>query len=123
MKKVLAGLVILGLGFGMSGCAINAGNAKITKKENVKQLRVYKSSQSQVRQILGEPNSIMMLDGGKEKWTYQHTGGTANVGNLFKQMYFIGGVGGGGSPSNTKMTILALTFNARGILIRKKFGY
>jgi len=126
MKKIVLGLMVV-LGFGLSGCAVNAGNASITKKENVRKLRVYKSSQAQVRQILGEPNSVMMLSGGKERWVYQHTGGEHDMLGSLTNHGLVGimrnGIGGGASQTKTRITILTLTFNARGILVRKKFGY
>ena len=126
MKKIILGLMVV-LGFGLSGCAVNAGNAKITKKENIRKLRVYKSSQAQVRQILGEPDSIMMLSGSKEKWIYRHTGGEHDMLGSFTNHGLLGimrnGVGGGTNHTKTRMTLLTLIFNARGILVRKKFGY
>lgn len=107
-------------GFGLSGCMVNAGNASITKKENIRKLRVYKTTQAQTKQILGTPSTVMMLDGGKEQWAYRHTGGETHV---LRSMIHLNGVLGGGNQLDTKITILTLTFNARGILIRKKFGY
>jgi len=119
MKKIVLGLMVV-LGFGLSGCMVNSGNVSITKKENVRKLRVYKTTQSQVKQILGTPSTVMMLDGGKEKWTYSHTGGETH---LLRSMIHLNGVLGGGNQLDTKMTILSLTFNSRGILVRKKYGY
>ena len=119
MRKVVLGLMIV-LGFGLSGCMVNAGNESITKKENVKKLRVYKTTQAQTKQILGVPSNVMMLDGGKEKWTYQHTGGETHI---LKSMVHLNGVLGGGNQLDSKITILTLTFNANGVLIRKKYGY
>jgi len=117
MRKYLIGLMVI-VGLGLSGCAINTGNENITKKENTKKLRVYKSTQSQVKNMLGEPNSVMMLDGGKERWTYQHTGGD------FALFGYLGAIVGKNRTNlKTRMTILSLVFNSRGILVRKKFGY
>ena len=61
----------------------------------------------------------MMLNGGKEQWSYRHTGGNYNA------FGYMGAMFGGQNKTNlkTRMTILSLTFNSRGILIRKKFGY
>lgn len=135
MKKMILGSFVIVVGFAISGCgiAINSGNSSITKKENVRKIRVHRSTQAQVRQVLGEPRSVMILDGGKESWTYSHTGGS--VGNYYskdglksglsKATYGLygGGVGAGVSDARTRTTILTLKFNRKGILISKKYGY
>ena len=135
MKRLILGSLVIAAGFAMSGCgiAMNAGNSNITKKEKVGKIRVYKSTKAQVRQILGEPGSVMVLDGGKESWSYHHTGGS--VGNYFSKDglkqglsagtygLYGGGVGAGVSSSHTRTTILTLKFNSKGVLISKKYGY
>ncbi len=127
---MILGSLMMVIGVAVSGCAINSGNSSITKKENVKKIIVYKSTQAQVRQILGEPGSVMVLDGGKEGWTYSHTGG--NYSHIYsKDAYkqrlskygLFGGLGGGVNTVNTRSTILTLKFNKKGILISKKYGY
>lgn len=118
MRKVIIGSVLVVIGFGMSGCIpVNVGNDSITKKENVNRLIVHKTTKAQTKQILGEPANIMLLDGGKERWTYQNTRGNAH---LFTAAF---GALGRGNSVDAVTTIVTLTFNAKGILINKKYGY
>ena len=61
----------------------------------------------------------MVLSGNKERWIYQHASTNIDLLYGFKSMVGMGGE----AMNNTKMTRISLTFNGKGVLINKKFGY
>ena len=116
-KKVMLVIFIMILSLVFSGCI--RGNDAIIDKNNIRKIVVYKSTKNDVRNILGEPDNIVTLSGGKENWMYSHNDVNFSIVNYLK----IGLTGSGGSMIKNKSTMLNLVFNSSDVLISKKFGY
>lgn len=127
MKKILTGLLILGLGFGMSGCA----NTKLLDDSGIKR---YKSTKQDVKRKLGSPDAIQKKNNGKEIWSYtrsKRTINTTEAGIAFAAakllpktsgitQQIIGSLGGKVKMGSRETKNILYTFNRKGILIAKE---
>ena len=68
-------IFMFALVMGVAGCASSDKGTVIIlqEPEKLKQLHVNKSTKAQVRELLGEPQSITMYSNETENWVYQST--------------------------------------------------
>jgi len=124
-------LFILLLLMGMTGCA-NSNRGTVTIIEDpvkLKQFQVNKSTKAQVRELLGEPQSITMYSNETEHWVYQstHTDYTetylAKKALSFVPVPYLGtavGLADVGPDKIEDIHTLSLLFSKKGILKQTK---
>ena len=68
-------IFVFALVMGVAGCASSDKGTVIIlqEPEKLKQLHVNKSTKAQVRELLGEPQSITLYSNETENWVYQST--------------------------------------------------
>jgi len=131
MKKMILSMLVILMGFGVVGCA-NRGNAALSDKSKMSQIRTHKSTKKDVRRILGEPQSVSSHGDGKESWSYMHSNhgfsgkGAAKIALSFTPLALLSGVVGtadtmaNGGDIKGKMYNVTFTFNKKGVLINKR---
>lgn len=114
---MLSGLVISVMLL-TTGCVRTQGNIKVTDRKITNKIkRGY--TKAQVKSILGNPSSTMMLANG-EQWTYSYSEAKFNMGSGLAYNF---GQAGGDVVSDHKNTIYTIKFNMSNRVISKKYGY
>ena len=126
-------IVMIAIAVGMTGCASSGGAAAHQDPEKLKQIRVNKSTKQQVKNLLGEPQSITQHSNETESWTYQSTHTTytekyaAKKALSFVPIPYLGTAVGladsvvdVGPDKIGETKIFSLTFNKKGVLKETK---
>ena len=121
MKKVVMGITVtIGMMFISTGCTVTQGNANINDRKTTNKVKKG-FTKAQVRSILGNPSSTMMLNNG-EQWTYSYAQADFNVGShLARSLSFE--QFGGDRVSGNKNTTFIVKFNNAGRVVSKKYGF
>jgi len=121
MRKIVWGLVIaLGVMTSTTGCVRTFGNANINDRKTTNKIR-RGYTKAQVRGILGNPASTMVLNDG-ERWSYSYAEVKLNYASNMVQAVTLG-LGGGEMASDRKNTIFIIKFNRSGRVVSKRYGY
>jgi len=75
MLKQFNLIMILGVSFFLTGCAVNSGNTKLAKTNNEQINSIFvkgKTTQAEVKEAFGEPSDTDIMSDGKVKWIYKH---------------------------------------------------
>ena|GEM_PF-4532328 len=77
MKRIGSlSILVIATTVGLTGCAGSGGTAAHQDPEKLHQIRINKSTKQQVRNVLGEPQSITVHSNETESWVYQTTSTT-----------------------------------------------
>ena len=128
-------ILILAISVGLKGCVSSSnGKAEVLQDpKTLQQLRVNKSTKQQVRNLLGEPQSVTVFSNETESWLYQNTHTIytekyfAKKAISFVPVPYLGtAVGLADSVADTspdkrkEIDALSLIFNKKGILKQTK---
>lgn len=111
MKKVfsvLLSLSMIGMLF-LSGCTYAVGNKQVANDDAVTQIKIGKSTKSDVTKLMGEPSKVSFTDK-EEIWDYNYTKSQVRATSFIP---YVGVFAGG---TDTEMHTLTLTFNDRGVV-------
>lgn len=113
MKKVVVLSVIMASALMMSGCAVKSGNetlGKLDKMQVEQGVTKGKSTKSDVKAMLGDPDKTDFDNNGLEKWTYIHVRKDMKAVNYIPVAnWFVGGT------NDTTKTLVVL-FDDNGIV-------
>ena len=126
-------ILMITIAVGLAGCASNGGTAALKDPEKLHQIHVNKSTKQQVKEILGEPQSITVHSNEAESWVYQstHTAYTekyaAKTALSFVPIPYLGTAVGladkvvdAGPDKRGETQTFSLRFNKKGVLIETK---
>ncbi len=132
-KTGLLTMLMIAISVGLAGCANNGGTASFTDPDKLNQIRINKSTKQQVKNLLGEPQSITRHSNETESWTYQSTHTTytekyaAKKALSFVPIPYLGTAVGladsvvdVGPDKIGEKKIFSLTFNKKGVLKETK---
>lgn len=114
MKAFLLWAVLLLLVFAL-GCA-SSGNPRIADFNPANQVEYGKTTQAEIRAILGEPNARKYGSDGKETWVYSYAQAQAKPATFIP----IVGLFAGGVDGSAKKLIFA--FDEKGVLQKEGSG-
>lgn len=103
-----------------TGCTVTQGNANINDRKTTNKIKKG-FTQAQVRRILGDPSSTMMLNNG-EQWTYSYTQGSINPFSAYVYNTSGGQIGNSGVGTH-KYNSFIVKFNNAGRVVSKKYGF
>ena len=131
-KRGALAILLIAAAAGLGGCT-NSGTETLRNPENLRQIHVNHSTKEQVRELLGEPQSITVHSNETETWTYRSTHSSyteqyaaktaAKTAVSFVPIPYLGTAVGladraidTGPDKRGETLTLSLTFNKRGIL-------
>ena len=134
MEKIgLLTMLMIAIAVGLAGCASNGRTASFHDPDKLHQIHVNKSTKQQVKNLLGEPQSITQHSNETESWTYQSTHTTytekyaAKKALSFVPVPYLGTAVGladsvvdVGPDKIREKKIFSLTFNKKGVLKETK---
>lgn len=125
--------LLIAIAAGLTGCASGGGTATFHDPDKLQQIRVNKSTKQQVKNVLGEPQSITQHSNETESWVYQSTSTAytekyaAKTALSFVPIPYLGTAVGladkvvdVGPDKRGETKTLTLTFNKRGVLKETK---
>jgi len=115
MKRFIVGCSLI---LAITGCTISSGNPNAEDQTRVEQIRVGKSSKSEVKRLLGEPTSIEFPSASTELWFYNSA--RAHISPLVAIPFFGLFSNGGGYSEQSQVFV---EFSTRGIVKKVSTNY